>query len=110
MNIEAEIQFQGLTATPAIRDMIDRHVAELERLSDRITACRVAIKAPSQHHRKGGLYEVHVRLVLPDEREVNVERTPTADERYADLTFAIDDAFKHARRQLQEQVAAIRGR
>jgi len=110
MQTPPEIQFQGLTATPAIRDIIDRHVAELEQLSGRITACRVAVKAPSQHHRKGGLYEVHVRLELPDGREVNVERTPTADERYADLTFAIDDAFKHARRQLQDQVAALRGR
>lgn len=68
------------------------------------------VKAPSQHHQKGGLYEVHVRLELPDGREVNVERTPTADERHADLIFAIDDAFKHARRQLQDQVSALRAR
>ena len=100
MQTQPEIQFLGLTATPAIRDAIDRHVAELDQLYGRITACRVVVKAPSQHHQKGGLYEVHVRLELPDGREVNVERTPTADERHADLTFAIDDAFKHARRQL----------
>jgi hypothetical protein len=68
------------------------------------------VKAPSPHHQKSGLYEVHVRLELPDGREVNVERTPTADERYADLAFAIDDAFKHARRQLEDQVRALRAR
>ena len=51
-----------------------------------------------------------LRLELPDGREVNVERTPTADERHADLTFAIDDAFKHARQQLQDQVRALRAR
>ena len=62
------------------------------------------MKAPSQHHRKSGLYEVHVRLELPEGREVNVERTPPGDERHADLTFAIDDVFKHARRQLEDQV------
>ena len=104
MQIQAEIQFQGLTATPAIREAIERHVAELEQRWGRITACRVAVKAPSQHHHKGGLYEVHVRLALPDGREVNVERTPPADERHADPTFAIDDAIKHARRQLQDKV------
>ena len=109
MQTQPEIQFQGLTATPAIRDAIDRHVAELDQRFGRITACRVAVKAPSQHHRKGGLYEVHVRLELPDGREVNVERTPTADERNADLTFAIDDAFKHALRQLQDQVRRAQG-
>jgi hypothetical protein len=36
-------------------------------------------------------------------------RTPPAEERYADLTFAIDDAFKHARRQLQDQVRRVQG-
>jgi ribosome-associated translation inhibitor RaiA len=109
MQTQAEIQFLGLTPTPAIRDAIDGHVAELDRLYSRITACRVAVKAPSPHHQKSGLY-VHVRLELPDGREVNVERTPTADERYADLAFAIDDAFKHARRQLEDQVRALRAR
>lgn len=109
MQTQAEIQFQGLTATPAMRDAIDRHVAELEQRWGRITACRVVLKAPSQRHHKGGLYEVHVRLALPDGREVNVERTPPADERHADPTFAIDDAFKHARRQLQDQVRRAQG-
>ena len=104
MQIQAEIQFQGLTATPAMREAIDRHVAELEQRWGRITACRVVLMAPSRRHHKGGLYEVHVWLALPDGREVNVERTPPADERHADPTFAIDDAFKHARRQLQDQV------
>ncbi len=40
---------------------------------------------------------------------MNVERTPPADERHADLTFAIDDAFKHARRQLQDQIRRAQG-
>ncbi len=109
MQTQPEIQFQGLTATAAMRDAIDRHVAELEQRWGRITACRVVVKAPSQRHRNGGLYEVHIRLVLPDGREVNVERTPPTDERHADPIFAIDDAFKHARRQLQDQVRRTQG-
>jgi cold shock CspA family protein/ribosome-associated translation inhibitor RaiA len=109
MQTQPELQFQGLTATPAMRDAIDRHVTDLEQRWGRITACRVVLKAPSQRHRNGGLYEVHVRLALPDGREVNVERTPPADERHADPTFAIDDAFKHARRQLQDQVRRAQG-
>ena len=53
METQPEIQFQGLTATPAIREAIDRHVAELDQRYGRITACRVAVKAPSQHHQQG---------------------------------------------------------
>ena len=61
------------------------------------------------HHREGDLYEVHIRLALPEGQEVNVERTPPEDERRSDLAFAISDAFKHARQQLHEKVRRMRG-
>ena len=96
MQTAPEIEFQGMTGTPDIKDAIAAHVAQLEQRWGRITACRVVLKGPGQHHRKGGLYEIHIRLALPDGREVNVERTPPADERHSDLTFALNDAFKHA--------------
>jgi cold shock CspA family protein/ribosome-associated translation inhibitor RaiA len=104
MQTPPQIQFQGMKGTPAIEAAIANHVAELEKRFGRITACRVLLKSPSKRHRTSGLYEVHIRVALPDGREVNVERTPPADERHSDLTFALDDAFKHARRQLQDQV------
>ena len=109
MQTPPEIQFQGVTGTPQIQEAIGRHIAQLEDRWGRVTACRVVLKSPGQHHRKGGLYEVHIRLALPDGREVNVSRTPPGDERHADLTFAINDAFKHARRQLQDQVRRTQG-
>jgi cold shock CspA family protein len=104
MQTPPQIQFQGMSATPKIQEAIEKHVAEFEQRCGRVTACRVVLKGPGEHHRKGGLYEVHIRLALPDGREVNVGRTPPADERHSDLEFAINDAFKHARRQLQDQV------
>jgi len=109
MQTPPEIQFQGMEGTPAIEQAVAAHVAKLEKRWGRITACRVLVKGPGQRHRTGGLYEVHIRLALPDGREVNVARTPTADERHSDLTFAINDAFHHARRQLQDQVRRVRG-
>jgi cold shock CspA family protein len=109
MQTPPEIVFEGLPATPQIKDAIDAHLVELEQRWGRITACRIVVKGPSQRHRKGGLYEVHIRLALPDGREVNVTRTPPEDERHSDLTFAVDDAFKHARRQLQDQVRRAQG-
>ena len=109
MQTPVEIDFQGVAGTPSVEDSIARHVAELEQRYGRATACRVLVKGPGGHHHTGGLYEVHIRLALPDGREVNVERTPPADERYADLTFAIDNAFKRARRQLQDRVRRLQG-
>ncbi len=109
MQTPAQIDYQGMSATPKIQEAIEKHVADLEQRCGRVTACRVVLKAPGEHHRKGGLYEVHIRLALPDGREVNVGRTPPADERHSDLEFAINDAFKHARRQLQDHVRRMQG-
>jgi cold shock CspA family protein len=67
------------------------------------------LKGPGGHHRTGGLYEVNIRLALPNGREINVARTAPADERHSDLTFALNDAFKRARRLLQDRVHRMQG-
>ena len=72
MQTPIEIDFQGIDARLDIRAAITKHVAELEQRSGRVTACRVVLKDPGGHHRKGSLYEVNIRLALPDGREVNV--------------------------------------
>ncbi len=107
MQTPVEIDFQGMEGRPDIRTIIDEHVAELESRFGRITACRVVLKGPGGHHRTGGLYEVNIRLALPNRKEVNVERTPGADERHSDLVFALNDAFKRARRRLQDQARRL---
>ncbi len=109
MQTPVELDFQGLAGTPAIKSAIAAHVAQLEQRYGRITACRVVLKGPGSHHHTGGLYEVNIRLALPEGREVNVGRTAQADERHSDLTFALDDAFKRARRRLQDQVRRLQG-
>ena len=49
-------------------------------------------------------------MALPNGREVSVGRTAQADERQADLSFAISDAFQqHARRRLQDHVRRVQG-
>ena len=109
MQTPVQIDFQGLDVSPTTREAIEQHVAQLEQRCGRVTACRVVLKGPGQHHRTGGLYEVNIRLALPDGREVDVSRTPKADERHSDLPFAIHDAFKRARRRLQDQVRRMQG-
>ena len=52
---------------------------------------------------------IDMALALPDGREVNVDRTAQADERHSDLDFAVNDAFKRARRRLQDQVRELQG-
>lgn len=109
MQTPVEIDFQGMDARPELHTAITEHVGELEQRYGRVTGCRVVLKGPGGHHQTGGLYEVNIRLALPDGREVNVDRTAKADERHSDVTFAINDAFKRARRQLQDHARELQG-
>jgi len=109
MQTPIEIDFQGLASVPTVHDAIADRVARLEQRYGRLTACRVVLKAPGPHHQTGGLYEVNIRLALPNGREVNIGRTAQADERHSDLTFAINDAFKRARRRLQDHARRLQG-
>jgi cold shock CspA family protein len=56
-----------------------------------------------------GTDDRNIRLALPDHKEVNVGRTPRADERHSDIDFALHDAFKRARRQLQDRTHRLQG-
>ena len=108
METVAQIEFLDVAPTDPVREAIAAHVAGLERRYGRLTSCRVLIKGPGERHRNGGHYEVRLRLGLPG-GEIDVARTPAADERHGDLTFALNDAFKRARRQLDEKVRRQRG-
>jgi cold shock CspA family protein len=109
MQNAVQIDFQGMSPREELRAAIIKDVVRLEDRFGRITGCRVTLKAPGQHHRTGGLYEVHIRLTLPDGKEVDIGQTPHRDERHADIHFALNDAFKRARRQLQDQVRRLQG-
>ena len=109
MQTPLQIEFQGFDPDAAARESIEHHVTQLEERFGRITAGRVVVKGPGERHRVGGLYEVNIRLALPDGREVNISRTAKADERHSDLRFAINDAFKRARRGLQDAVQRMQG-
>jgi cold shock CspA family protein len=110
MQTPVQIDYQGMSARPELQASIEQHVANLEERFGRITACRIVVKGPGGHHQTGGLYELNIRLALPNGREVNVDRTPHADERHADLSFAINDAFKRARRRLQDHARRLQGK
>jgi cold shock CspA family protein/ribosome-associated translation inhibitor RaiA len=108
METKPAIDFQGMAPLPSIQADVVRHVAQLEARFGRITACRVVIKGPGPHHRNGGPYEIHIHLTLPNSKDVSVAHTAQNDERYADINFALNDAFKRARRQLQDRVKRLR--
>ena len=106
-----EIAFHNLDASPALDAEIRKRFARLEKLCDRLTACRISVEAVHNQHRTGNIYEVHIDMLVPGGQLV-VSRAPhRAREKYAspDVRTSIRDAFSAAERQLKKYNRQLTG-
>lgn len=111
MQIPLAITYEnGLESSPSLQARIEREAAKLERFSDRITACHVAVVGRSGNRRHGDLFKVRLRLTVPGRVDIVVDRNPDADHAHEDPYVAIRDAFNAARRRLQDHVRRFEGR
>jgi cold shock CspA family protein len=108
MQTEPQVSFDDLPVDEAVRDAALEHVAQLERLYDRITGCHVVVAQPHRRHREGRLYTVRVDLVVPG-GEIVVNRDQHLDHAHEDVFVALRDAFLAARRRLEDHVRRLRG-
>jgi cold shock CspA family protein/ribosome-associated translation inhibitor RaiA len=111
MQTPVEIDFQGTQANEQLRTCVTKNISTLEQRFGRITACRVVIRGPSERHRNGGAFDITIRLSLPQGREVDIGRSEKAqaDNRLLDPMVAVNDAFKRARRRLQDHARRMQG-
>ncbi|GEP59978.1 HPF/RaiA family ribosome-associated protein [Reyranella soli] len=108
MHTPLRITFQNTPSSDAIRQLIEAQADHLEQFFGRMTACHVVFKLPDGNHRSGGPYEVTVHIKMPGGMTVDIDRTPGLDERFADPQFAVSDAFRRARRRLQDRAKVMR--
>ena len=101
------ITYRDLQASPAIESLVRGWAAKLDAVYDRIERCEVVIERPHQHHRQGQHYHVRVRLAVPGP-DVQVNREHPLDGAHEDLHVAIRDAFRAARRQLEDHARRLR--
>jgi ribosomal subunit interface protein len=102
MNIPTEITFHQLDHSDAVETSVQRWVARLEQIYDRITGCTVTISQPHKRHRHA---EFCVNVVL----DIPGGEITASNMRHEDIYVAIADAFRATRRQLGEHVAMHRG-
>ncbi len=107
MQTQPQVSFDDLPIDEAVRDAALDHVAQLERLTDRITGCHVVVAQPHRHHREGRLYSIRVDLVVPG-GEIVVNRDHHLNHAHEDVFVALRDAFDAARRRLEEHVRRMR--
>lgn len=108
MQVPLEIVFHNLDRSPAVEAAVRERAAKLEHFAPNITSCRVTVEAPHKTHHQGNLYSVRVDLKFPGGEAV-ATRAPAKHHSHEDVYVAVRDAFKAARRQLQDQVRVRRG-
>ena len=119
MRFPVQITWRDMAPSTAVGAKIREEAEKLEEFYDRITSCRVTVEIPRRY--RSGEYQFHIRidLTMPG-AEIVVNHEPTlhsslqrldGEERakvqelsapHKDVFVAIRDAFKVARRKLQE--------
>ena len=119
MRLPVQITWRDMAPSKAVGTKIREEAAKLEEFYDRMTSCRVTIEIPRRYQNGGYQFHVRIDLTVPG-AEIVVNHEPTLHsslqrldgEEHAkgkelsaphkDVYVAIRDAFKVARRKLQE--------
>lgn len=103
MQVPLQVAFDGVQHSDAVEARIREEVDKLEQFYGRIVSATVVVAKPQRRHHKGDTFHVRIRLVVPDAPEIAVSREPSATGAHEDVYVTIRDAFKTARRQLQDR-------
>jgi ribosomal subunit interface protein len=103
---KVQVTFRKIPHSDAVEAYVLEKASKLDRVSDRITACHVAIESPHRHHQTGREYRVRVDLIVPG-TELVASHAP--EDSTEDVYAAVDRAFDVAVRQLKEHVQRQRG-
>jgi ribosome-associated translation inhibitor RaiA len=106
MQTPLQVTFHELPSSPSVEDDIRHQVDDLERHFDRIIGCRVTVETPHRHQHQGRLYRIRLELDLPDAHIVSTSHDVNAA--HEDVHVAVHDAFRAAKRQLQDRVSIRR--
>ena len=103
-----QITFRDVPRSEALEAVIREKAEKLDQFYEKVMACRVVVERPHGHHHKGQLYHVRIDLTVP-RGELVIKRDPKEHHAHEDPYVAVRDAFKAARRKLQDYARKQRG-
>ena len=62
---ELQVRTGSIALTGELQELVDRRLAHLEKLHDRISLVRLSVTTESEHHAKGAPYDVMLEADLP---------------------------------------------
>ena len=108
MQTPLQITFRHMETSEALEANIREKAADLEKVYDNITSCRVVVETHHKHHRQGNLFHIRVDVNVPGSTLV-VKREPDQHHAHEDVYVAVRDAFDAMRRQLEDYNRRQRG-
>ena len=108
VGLPLQITFRHMEPSAALADRIRTLVSRLEKFDARITHCHVIVAPPPRHKRHGALYDFHIDIALPDQ-VIAVRRAHSGAPTHEDPYVALRDAFRAARRKLEDYRRTRRG-
>ena len=105
--MQIDIQFRGMPHSVAAEMSARRWIERLRRVSNDILRCSVVVEIPHHHQQRDPLFHVRIELLVPDQ-VLAVTRDPGEQAAHDDVYVAISDAFRAARRRLQQYLAIRR--
>lgn len=103
MKIPLQITARNFELTETIENAIREKAQKLDLFYDQIMRCKVLVEAPHRHHHKGVLFNTRIDITIPG-AEIAIKREP-----HEDLYVSIGDAFRAARRQIENYTRRQRG-
>jgi ribosome-associated translation inhibitor RaiA len=102
MPIPLQITFRNMESSPTLEARIRELATKLEKFSQQMIRCHVVVEAPHhQHHEQGALFDFQIDIAVPG-KEIVIGHTHTKDPAHENAYVALRDAFRAARRQLQD--------
>ena len=103
MQVPLEIAFHNIESSDWAENEIRSHVADLERMYERLVSCRVRVDQRATNSHGTIPPVVHIELGIPGRKDLVVSHEPDHLQRKfqrPDLHNAINEAFRIAERQL----------
>jgi ribosomal subunit interface protein len=105
MQIPPEITFRNIEPSASAEAAIRDHVARLERIYERMTACRVRVDQRNQNLTDMIPPVVHIEISVPGRKDIVIAHDPghlLQKYKAPDLHNAINEAFRIAERRLSK--------
>ncbi|MCK9274079.1 MAG: HPF/RaiA family ribosome-associated protein [Syntrophales bacterium] len=110
MRVPLEISYRNVEKTDYIENMIREKSSKLERFSDHIISCRVAVERLHRHQQTGQPFRVRIELSIPPGHELVADKNSTEGNIHNTLPIVLKDAFSALERQLKKLAEQQRGK